>query len=194
MTHRTLHGFAIDVLENQRRAGKSLLSAVSRGYARAYGRIDKAWAQGLGSGLASGLNESLRDGLIGAEKRISTVAVNGVASIAGYFEQQLDKAYDGATRGLRSDTAHRLYDTRAYGALSKASLPVAQLSLRIASGVADGAERLADRLAVSRPHAQAKAKAQDKVQAQVKTVATKARRAARKVAAPAAKRRRVEAA
>lgn len=183
----TLHGIAIDVLENQRRAAKSMTAAVRGGYKRAYARIDSVWEQGLEMGLAARLDDGLKTRVLSAEKKISSAAVDGVGSLTGYVDQGLDFVVDGAKRGMRSPTAHKLYATRAYGAISRVSVPVAKVGLTISEEVADRAEQLAARVAGSKV-----ARAKTAVKATAKTQATKTRRGAKKVmAAPAKARRQV---
>ena len=181
----TLHGIAIDVLENQRRAAKSMTAAVRGGYKRAYARIDTAWEQGFEMGLAARLDDGLKTRVLSAEKKFSRSAVNGVGSLTGYVDQGLDFVVDGAKRGMRSDTAHKLYATRAYDAISRVSVPVAQVGLKISEEVADRAEQLAARVSGSKV-----ARARTTVKATAKTQATKARRGAKKATTTATKVRR----
>lgn len=145
MAQETLYGVTIDILENQRRTAKSAVAAVRGGYARAYERFDTAWEGGFEKRL-SGLNESVKSGLINAEKKFSNSAMNGVNTVAHYLDERLDQAFDFATAQIRGETAHKLYETRAYEAFSRASLPMAKLSLKVSGSVADGVEKLAARI------------------------------------------------
>lgn len=181
MTAATLHHLTIDVLENQRRAAKTMLAAVRQGYARAYGRIDSAWERGFEMGPVAKLNDELKASLIGVEKKLSGAAMGGVEQVATFIDSRVDRAYDLATDGLRSKRAQKLYDTRAYGFVSQASLPLAKLSVKVAAGVADGVEKLAERVV----------KTESVVEEAVEVVKAKTaapRRAARKVVAKARRR------
>jgi hypothetical protein len=166
----TLHHLTIDVLENQRRAAKTVLAAVRQGAMRTYGRIDSAWERGLELGLAAKISEELKSTLLDAEKKVSGAAVGGVEQVTSYIDARVDQAYDLATDGLRSERAQKLYDTRMYGFVSQASLPLAKLSVKVSAGMAEGVEKLAERVAPAEAVAEQAAKV-------VKTVKTRARKA-----------------
>lgn len=171
MTTATLHHLTIDVLENQRRTAKTVLAAVRQGYARAYGRIDSAWERGLEMGPVAKMSDELKSSLLSAEKKLSGAAMGGVEQVATFIDTRVDRAYDMATEGLRSERAQKLYDTRVYGLVSQASLPLAKLSVKVSAGVAEGVEKLAERVVKT------EGAVEEAVQA-VKTVKTRARKAA----------------
>jgi hypothetical protein len=102
--------------------------------------------------------------------------------LTNFVGRQLDTAMERAVSGMRSDVAHRLYATRVYGAFSRFSMPVAHFSLRVASGLADGAQRLSERISDIPLHAKEKPvttgarRRAGKPAVARKTVAAKARR------------------
>lgn len=135
----------IDVMHNQRRTARSVLNLVRLGSQRAIGRIDSAWTTGIDQRMPV-LGTSLRQTLIRAEKRIGGTTVQGFEAVTTLLDAGLDRAFDLASGSMRSDLARTLYGTPVYGAISVASMPVAKLSLKISSDVADRVEGFATRL------------------------------------------------
>lgn len=152
MSTASLSTVAINVVEQYNLAGKSLVQAYRAGSQRVLRSIDGGYAE-LNSRLPL-VNEDIKAKLVDAQSRIAGVVTGGVTQISDRTAEVIDRLAQGATGGIE-----RLAKTPApFGAtvpapaleaLRAIQQPAAELSLKIATQVAEISKRVLDTVSAS---------------------------------------------
>ena len=174
MSTLTLSTVAIDIVGQYHLAGQHLARAYQTGVQRAAVALTERFATALQSRELPLVNDSVKTSLIVAQKHVTDLVAEGLRSSSAAVATFNDRVAEGVKSGIeriagtaaRVDAALEREDGRTLNVLA---LPSAQLSLSVASAVADGAKRLGKSLLA----------AEDKV-IDVPTVPKAAKRTARR--------------
>lgn len=165
----TLHGIAADVVGHYGNAAKSLVTTYRTASARALAAGGSRYAQ-----LVDRIPQQLVSGeakarIVAAERRAAAFVGNGVERTAQGYDRAIELVSGQAMKGLEAFAERTDWATNMFvvGAVRRINLPVANLSLEIASRVDHAARALSARAAGSAKRPTAK-----------KRVAKRVRRAA----------------
>ena len=151
MSTLTLSTVAIDIVGQYHLAGQHLARAYQTGVQRAAGALTERFATALQSRELPLINDSVKTSLIVAQKHVTELVAEGLRNSSATVATLNDRIADGVKVGIermagtaaRVDAALERDDARTLNVLA---LPSAQLSLSVASAVAEGAKRLGERL------------------------------------------------
>ena len=151
MSTLTLSTVAIDIVGQYHIAGQHLARAYQTGVQRAAGALTERFATALQSRELPLINDSVKTSLIVAQKHVTELVAEGLRNSSATVATLNDRIADGVKVGIermagtaaRVDAALERDDARTLNVLA---LPSAQLSLSVASAVADGAKRLGEGL------------------------------------------------
>jgi hypothetical protein len=169
----TLHAIATDVVGHYGNAAKSLVAAYRTGAERALAAGGSRYARLVKRTPLPLVGDEGKARIVAAERRVAGVVGEGVTRIAQGYDRGIDLVSGQALKGLegfaqRTDWAKDMF---VVDAARRINLPVAKLSLAIASRIDDAASALSARAegTVGQPVARPAAK---------KRVAKRVRRAA----------------
>ena len=151
MSTLSLSTVAIDIVGQYHLAGQHLARAYQTGVQRAAGALTERFATALQSRELPLVNDSVKSSLIVAQKHVTDLVAEGLRSSSAAVATFNDRVAEGVKSGIeriagtaaRVDAALEREDGRTLNVLA---LPSAQLSLSVASAVADGAKRLGESL------------------------------------------------
>ena len=174
MQTTTVNAIAINLVGQSRATAKNLVNAYRAATRRSTKGLDAGYAKLAASRLVP--TPELKTALVDSERRLTDVLVNTAERVSDRAILAVDSAADWTVEGLEAFAAKAAWadDLMVVGALRKVQVPVAQLSLGIATKLNDASRELVQR--VAGPTA---------VKAAVRTAKTpvkSARRAARKAA------------
>ena len=149
MTTATLSTIAIDVVGQYHLAGQHLARAYQSGVQRAAGALTERFATALQSRDLPLVNDAVKASLIEAQQHVANLVAEGLRASSVAVATVNDRIAEGVKSSIermagtaaRVDAALERDDTRTLNVLA---LPSAQLSLSVASAVADGAKRLGE--------------------------------------------------
>jgi len=181
MTTTTLNAVAIDVVGQYGLAGKHLVQAYRLGTQRVIDQINERYSSLVNSSALPMVDESIRTSLLSAHQQVTGFFVGGVARATEQADLAIDKITDGTTQGIKrlggfGERIEALVGAPVVDTLTKVNMPVAQLSLTIASQVVENSKRLVERVAASDDLATASVEAVETVDAAAHSSTTKARR------------------
>jgi hypothetical protein len=174
MPSTTVNSIAIDVVDQSRDTAKNLLNAYLASTRLGTRRLDAGYAKLAASRLVSTPN--LKSALLDSERRVTGVLVNATERASDRAIQAVDRVAGLMVEGLEAFAGKTAWadELMAVEALRTVQLPVARLSLGIATKLNDACRELVRRVVHSKTV---------KVTAQApKTPLKRARRAARKAA------------
>jgi hypothetical protein len=149
MSTATLSTIAIDVVGQYHLAGQHLARAYQTGVQRAAGALSERFATALQSRELPLVNDAVKASLIEAQQHVAGVVAESLRASSAAIATMNDRIAEGVKSGIermagtaaRVDAALERDDGRTLNVLA---LPSAQLSLSVASAVADGAKRLGE--------------------------------------------------
>jgi hypothetical protein len=153
MTSEKVSSVVLDILENNRKTGKSIIESYRKGGIRLTHRIESGWEKVIDKG-ASRLDKKLRAKLVDGGHKLTGFWSKRVATVSDTAEKALDKVYDGATKAFESvkskvEGVDNKYASQYFTYVGKAALPGAKLALDLSARLADGTDKLYGRIAPS---------------------------------------------
>jgi hypothetical protein len=151
MSTQSLSTVAIDVVGQYHLAGQHLARAYQTGVKRAADAMTERFATALQSRDLPLLDEAVKTSLIAAQRHVAGIVVDSLQASSAAVAAINDKVAEGVKGGIErmAGTAARVdaaLDRKDTGTVNVLGLPSAQLSLSVASAVAEGAKRLGERL------------------------------------------------
>ena len=151
MSTPSLSTVAIDVVGQYHLAGQHLARAYQTGVQRAADALTERFVAAVQSRELPLIDEAVKTSLIDAQRRVASIVVDSLRAGSVAVAALNDKVADGVKGGIerlagtaaRVDAALERQDT---GTINVLGRPSAQLSLAVASAVAEGAKRLGDRI------------------------------------------------
>jgi hypothetical protein len=152
MSTPSLSAVAIDVVGQYHLAGQHLARAYQAGVQRAAAALNERFAAALQSRDVPLVNDAVKDSLIQAQKRVAGLVAEGLRAGSAAVSTLNDRVADGVKASIErvAATAARVDAVLARdsaGTVTALALPSAQLSLSVASAVAERAKRLGERVA-----------------------------------------------
>jgi hypothetical protein len=151
----TLSTVAIDVVGQYNLAGKSLVQAYRAGSERVLRSLNDGYAGVIGNPLPL-VGDQVKATLADAQGQVSSAFTNGVALVSQQAEEWIDRVAEGATAGIERIAGTELPADLPFGkvvnsqqaldTLNAINLSAAQLSLQIATQVAESSKRLSDQI------------------------------------------------
>lgn len=159
-TPLTLNAIATDVVGHYGNAAKSLVAAYRTSSARALAAGGSRYAKLVERISLPLLGDEGKARIVAAERRVAGVVGEGVERTAQGYDRAIERVSGQALKGLevlaqRTDWAKNMF---VVGAMRRVNLPVAKLSLEIASRIDDAASALNARAEGERPAAKRAAK------------------------------------
>ena len=150
----TLRTVAIDVVGQYNAAGKHLLNAWRTGAGRVIGGAGERYADAVGISALPFVNEELKARLVGAQEKVTGFLSTRLASDTAFTEKLMDSVAERTTGGIQyvADASQRVNSdigTSVLNTLQALHLPFAQLSLKVAEKIAEGAGKIEARVAGS---------------------------------------------
>jgi hypothetical protein len=154
MSTPTLSTVATDVVGQYNQAGKSLVQAYRLGTQRVLRTLNDGYASAISTPLPL-FDDNAKAQWADAHSQVSNAVTNGVALVSQQAEELIDRVAEGATVGIeRLANAElpkelpfgQVVNTQALDTLNAIQLSAAQLSLQIATQVAESAQRLSDQI------------------------------------------------
>jgi hypothetical protein len=141
-----------DVLENNRKACKSVIAAYRVGGVRVTQGIGVRWERVLKDGP---LNKTLRVSLVGGSGKLRNLCNSGIEKVSHGADRTLERVYDTAIAtvekvGDRVVAVENPYAVKYFGFVEKAALPSVKLARDLSQRMADGVETAYARLAPKR--------------------------------------------
>ena len=150
MSNSNLNAVAIDVVEQYNQAGKSLVQAYRAGSQRVLRTFNDGYATVVTERLPM-VDGEIKSRWNDAQGQFASAVTNGVEQVAAQTEQLIDRFAEGATNGIQQLSSAQppfgaAVNAQAVEAVNSLNLQAAQLSLQVATQVAEGAKRLADQI------------------------------------------------
>jgi hypothetical protein len=154
MSTPTLSTVAIDVVGQYNLAGKSLVQAYRAGSERVLRGLNDGYASVISTPLPL-VDDQVKAKLADAQGQVSSGFTNGVALVSRQAEEWIDRVAEGATVGIERIAATELptnlpfgtaVNSQALNTVNAINLSAAQLSLQIATQVAESSKRLSDQI------------------------------------------------
>jgi hypothetical protein len=163
MASESVSSVVLDILENNRKTGKSVVESYRKGGIRLTHRIESGWVKVIDKG-ASKLDKKLRAKLVEGGHKVTDFWSKRVVAVSDTAEKALDMAYDGAAKAFETvkskvEGVDNKYANQYLAYIGKAALPSAKIALDLSARLADGADMLYGRIA---PSAKAPRKARAK--------------------------------
>lgn len=182
MSTQTLSSVAIDVVDQYSLAGKHLVRAYRATTERAVGAVNERFASVVNTRSLPLVNDQAKARLINAHQQVTGVVSFGLDLPAKGADITIDQVARRVNVGIErvSATTARVGNVFGASALNKAgslALPLANVSLNVATAVAEGSKRLSDRVAGEVVVAAPAKKAAKKVAAKKRATRTTTRRA-----------------
>jgi len=162
MASEKVGSIVLDILENNRKTGRSIIESYRKGGIRLNHRIESGWEKVIDKG-AGRLDKKLCAKLVDGGHKLTGFWSKQVTMVSDAAEKALDTVYDGATKAFEKvkskvEGVDNKYASQYFAYVGKAALPGAKLALDLSARLADGTDKLYGRLAPS-PRAPRKARA-----------------------------------
>lgn len=162
MTQRTLSAATTDLLETYGKAAHHMIDAYRVGGERVAGYMDQRWSRAL-DGVGTRLNDEVRRNALSAQRKVSSLYLQGVRFSTGSADAAVHKAVELATQGVRQAAAsagqiEHLTGFQGLGKVATAAMPAVEVAQRVASKLEVQSSRLARRVAGRKTVAEAVAK------------------------------------
>ena len=152
MSTQTLSTIAIDVVGQYHAAGKDLVHAYRAGTERAVGAVNERFASAVNTRRLPLVSAPLKASVIEAQRQVADFVAFGLGLGANGADVTIDQVSQRVADGIErvSSATSKVENKIGAQALDKVgalALPVARVSLELASAVALGAKRLSEKLA-----------------------------------------------
>ena len=146
-----LNTIAIDVVGHYGRTAKNLLTTYRVGTERAVNAISTGYERLVEKQALPWINSEIKANLVGTQQRVARLVVDSVARIAERATSAVDSVSGRTVQGIEAfgQQTQWAHDMMVVNAIRTVNLPVAKLSLRIASRADDASRRLSQRVAGS---------------------------------------------
>ncbi|PZQ65964.1 MAG: hypothetical protein DI563_24985 [Variovorax paradoxus] len=148
----TLRTVAIDVVGQYNAAGKHLLNAWRTGAGRVIGGASTRYADAVGTSQFPFVSEDVKARLLGAQEKVAGFLATRLESDTAFTEKLMDTVAERTAGGIQyvADASQRVNSeigTSVLNTLQAVHLPFAQISLKVAEKVAEGAGKIEARVA-----------------------------------------------
>lgn len=148
----TLRTVAIDVVGQYNAAGKHLLNAWRTGAGRMIGGASTRYVDAVGTSQLPFVSEDVKARLLGAQEKVAGFLATRLASDTAFTEKLMDTVAERTAGGIQyvADASQRVNSeigTSVLNTLQAVHLPFAQISLKVAEKVAEGAGKIEARVA-----------------------------------------------
>lgn len=152
MSTQNLSAIAIDLVDQYHAAGKHLVRAYRAGTERAVGAVNARFAQAVNARALPLVSEPVKASVIGAQQQVAQLVAFGLGLGATGADVTIDQLSRRAASGIErvsgaSSRIDSVLGADALGRVGVLALPVARVSLELASAVAAGTKRLSERVA-----------------------------------------------
>ena len=147
MQTTTVNAIAINLVGQSRATAKNLVNAYRAATRLSTKGLDVGYAKLAASRLVP--TAELRTALVDSERRLANVLVNATERVSDRAILAVDSAADWTVEGLEAFASKAAWadDLMVVGALRKVQVPVAKLSLGIATKLNDASRELVQRVA-----------------------------------------------
>jgi hypothetical protein len=154
MASESLNSVVIDVLQNNRKAGKSFIEAYRSGGVRLTSQVESGWENVIDK-RAGKLNKKLRSKLIDGGQKVTQFLAQRIEMISDGADKTLDKVYKQATTAVEKvatkvESVDNQYATKYFDYVGKVALPGVKLARGLSGKLVDGVETVYDRMAPKR--------------------------------------------
>jgi hypothetical protein len=152
MTNPSMTAVAKHVVGQYNEAGRQLVRAYRVGTERAVGAVNERFASAVNARSLPLVTESVKDSLIDAQQQVAGAVSFGLGLGANGADIAIEQVARRVSNGIDrlAHTTERVQTAFGISSLEKVgvlALPVAYVSLELASAVANGSKRLSDRVA-----------------------------------------------
>lgn len=154
MSTQTLTSVAMNVVGQYNQAGKQLVRAWRAGTGRAVGAVNERFASTVNASSLPLVTDDVKTSLIDAQQQAAGIVAFGLGLPASGADIGIDQVARRVNNGIEriSETTARVEMAFGTSALEKVgvfALPMAYVSLELATVVAEGSKRLSERVAAN---------------------------------------------
>lgn len=146
MSTQTLSSVAIEIATQYHQAGQHLSNAYRIGVQRAIDAASERFAADVQGSASPWSSDAVKSSLIAAQRQLASLAAAQLRAGAESVAAINDRLAGDVKNGIERWAQPTRIDATAADTLATLNLPSAQLSLSVASAVAEGAKRLSERV------------------------------------------------